>query len=253
MPGAPPMTITSPKLPLCCACWRTDCSRATLSPLASHARGGTCAATSAMARSSNHTWPAWSRPWAVNTPGFRVSRHSVCVAITASSPSRVPWSASSPVGRSTASRAPACALSRRTASARAPSGPRVLPRPSRASMAKSACACEGSAVSMVTPASCARNSEAAASGGRREAVPTLVTLTRLPAWCRCSAASKPSPPLLPGPAAIQMRCACGASASASRARPWPALRIRPCGGQRAADCASTWREPVPSYSGQERS
>ena len=69
-------------------------------------------------------------------------------------------------------------------------------------------------------------------GGRMRFIPSQVTSGSLPHCFRCIAASKPSPPLLPGPQATQIVRACGASASASRATARPARCISVCGAGR---------------------
>ena len=71
---SPPKMATSPKLPLwlrCILCCRTQPSAPD-----SLALGGSVAVRSTP-RSSNHTWPALSRPSPVNNPGFRVNKARV--------------------------------------------------------------------------------------------------------------------------------------------------------------------------------
>jgi hypothetical protein len=75
MPGAPPTTATSPKLPLCARMQPPVALRRAAQP----GRGG----PGITPRRSSQTVPAWSRPWPVWQPGFRLSRASVCVARTA--------------------------------------------------------------------------------------------------------------------------------------------------------------------------
>jgi hypothetical protein len=64
-----------------------------------------------------------------------------------------------------------------------------------------------------------------ASGGKRLSSPAKVTTGKKPRCRNCAAASKPSPPLLPGPQATQIVRACGAMAIASRATARPARCI----------------------------
>ena len=241
MPGAPPTTATSPKLPLCAAC--------------SRCRGGGGPASTAVPSPvgtpsvCSQTRPAWSRPWPVKSPGFSVSSDNVACARTATPPSATPVSACSPEGRSTASTVAGPLLSRWMASAIAPSGARRVPRPSRASMARSpASPCQPGV--MGTPADTACAWAQAASAGRRAASPKNATCTALPARCRCSAATKPSPPLLPGPASTCTRCACGAQASASCATARPARCISACGALPASACCSVARDVAASCNGQ---
>ena len=202
---------------------------------------------------SSQTLPAWSRPSAVNRPGLSVSKASVCAARTACSPKRWPVSPHRPVGRSTASTGARPALSCCTASAMAPSGARHPPRPNSASMARSV-GCISKPVLpglmlMLTPACWAWASACCASAGWRVASPSKLTCTASPWACSQRAATRPSPPLLPGPAATQIRRACGATASASRARPRPARSIRVCWGWPARACASMRRLLTASHSG----
>jgi hypothetical protein len=148
-------------------------------------------------------------------------------------------SLSRPVGRSTASVGALLAFMRAIQSASAPSAGRCLPRPSRASIQRS-CALNpsGGERPALTPAARARRNEALVSAGAVRGSPSQVTTTRRPAWCRCMAASRPSPPLLPGPQAIHTVRAWGAQAMASRATDRPARCIRVWGGRWRAAAAS---------------
>ena len=168
-------------------------------------------------------------------------------------PCPAPVSAFSPEGRSTASTGAAAGAAWR--------------RPSRPARLPAAARCPGPAArrwpdptaagiwsANATPAARARCSEASASAGARASSPSQVTTGSLPQARRCSAASKPSPPLLPGPQAIQMVL------RVRRERPAPAA---PRPGRRAASaCAAArrgaqparWRaRPPTSNSGQRRS
>ena len=144
---SPPTMATSPRLPLWLACaW---CAAAGAPD--SQAVGGS--SPSGTARSSNQTVPQASRPCAVNSPGLRVSRLSVWVRLSvpnkllalvwpalaaikgvASGESRQPVSASSPLGTSTFRRSAGLLAMCASQSAMRPSGGRVAPMPSRASM-----------------------------------------------------------------------------------------------------------------------
>ena len=157
-----------------------------------------------------------------------------------------PVSAFRPLGTSTARHGavPACIRSSQCCICAVPgrAGSSVAPMPSRASIHRSN-SCGGPAAS-ATPAAKARWRDACASGGDwllPAGKPVHVTMTSLPHWCRCSAASKPSPPLLPGPQAIQMRWALGANASARRATARPARCIKVWGSRVAAASCSIWR------------
>ena len=194
MPLAPPTTMASPKLPLCCACSRgADKVRA-----ASHPASSMALALAATPRSSNHTHPAWSRPCAVNRPGLSVSSASVCVARTATA-GTAPLSLCRPDGTSTASTGRPLSLSRFAAAASAPSSARLTPRPSSASTVRSACTRAGISGNTGTPASCACCQAWRASSGLRAGSPTITSRASLPQPRSSAAATKPSPPLLPGP------------------------------------------------------
>ena len=257
---SPPMTATSPKLPLWLA-WASDdrAGRCAVSAPSSRAQGVTLTG-STTPRSSNQTSPAASRPCAVNSPGLRVSRLKQKVAsANAATPqeaikSVAPVSLSSPVGTSTDSRAAVLVRIRSSQSVisavPALDGSSRAPMPSNASMQKSKSG--GGWEAMRTPADTARCRAAAASGGAvvlPSGRPVQVTTTFLPHWCRCSAASNPSPPLLPGPHATQMQRACGASASASRATARPARCIKVFGASAAAACRSICRVAATLKSG----
>ena len=182
---------------------------------------------------SNQTWPHWSRPCPVNRPGFNVSRLKQNCAVTHSAPA-CPVSAFRPVGTSTASTGAEPAPRAAIHCAMRPSGTRAAdaaPMPSSASMPRSNCA--GGASANRTPASSARWYDRAASAGAVPGVPSHVTTTCLPQPCSCRAASRPSPPLLPGPQATHRVWACGATASASRATDRPARCIKVWGGKPA--------------------
>jgi len=79
---------------------------------------------------------------------------------------------------------------------------------------------------MSMPACVARSKARRASVGMRCGSHSRLTCTVRPMCCSWMAASSPSPPLLPGPATIQIRRACGAVASASRAAARPARSIK---------------------------
>jgi hypothetical protein len=135
------------------------------------------------------------------------------------------------------------------ASAIGPCGARATPRPSSASIARSI-GPSGAAGAIATPAARASASARAASGGSRAGSPCRLTHTSRPMRCRWMAATSPSPPLLPGPAAIQIRPACGARARARRATPRPARCINACGGRPASASASIARDAAASCTGQ---
>ena len=164
-----------------------------------------------------------------------------------------PVSAFKPLGTSTASSGAGVACSRASTSAKRPSGGRVAPMPSSASMQKS-CAPRpaGGASAKRTPASRARCQAAWASGGALAGSPSQVTTGFKPQACRCTAASSPSPPLLPGPQAIHTQRACGLMASASRATARPARCISVCAGRAAAAACSMRRVVAVSYSAAAR-
>ena len=185
-------------------------------------------------RAPNHTSPAQSLPLAVKRPGFKVNRLKVnrplvpmlrsifAIDLGANSLLDVPLSAFRPLGTSTARQGTElfCIRSSQCCICAVPTlaGSSVAPMPNSASIDRSN-ACGASAAS-ATPAARARCRDAYASGGDLHlpsGKPVQVTMTSLPHWCRCSAASKPSPPLLPGPQAIQMRRAFGVNANARRA------------------------------------
>ena len=111
----PPMTSTSPKLPLWLA-WRRAANPAVIGAAGwcSQAVGaglGRAMGSCPRPRSSNQIWPAASRPSAVNRPGFKVSRLRVwrcwwlglwCGVCGAYPACHRPVSACSPLGKSTA-------------------------------------------------------------------------------------------------------------------------------------------------------
>ena len=213
-------------------------------------------------RSCHHTCPAASLPWAVNSPGFNVNRLSVCCAVPGfaavlrvegSSPGAYwPVSASSPEGTSTASTG--AALLRSCASQCASTVPRAepdgvclvddrTPMPSRASMHRSCSVRSVGGVSAHTMfVQCrAFSQDWRASGGNVSVVPSQLMTTLRPARAKWCAASSPSPPLLPGPQAIQIVRACGAMACASCATARPARCIKVCGANWAAMACSRRR------------
>ena len=145
-----------------------------------------------------------------------LSPEDAFVAFTASTP----VSAFRPDGTSMLNRGASVARMCCSHSAILPSGARAEPMPRRASIAKSCCA--GGSSTMTTPASRARRSDALASAGKRASSPQKVTTGAKPRRCNSRAASKPSPPLFPGPQAIQTMRACGAIAIARRAVAMPA-------------------------------
>ena len=249
----PPSTTTSERLPLWLACIRTTCAPGESPRPASQAETATSVGR-AHCRSSNQTAPARSRPWAVNRPGLRLSNDSVwrgpggCPAVH--SPVcewNWPVSASSPLGTSTHRQGAFDWWSRRSQSASGLSGTRVTPIPSMASMPRSQFL--GGSTLNRTPADCASASAYAASGGVVAPANKVTTTSRpapaaLAAWCSNRAATKPSPPLLPGPQAIQMQRARGTRACARRATASPARAVSVCGGSALAEACSAARVAV---------
>ena len=164
-----------------------------------------------------------------------------------------PVSASNPVGTSTANTGARDALISAIQPAIWPSISRggeveELPIPSSASMQKSNSS--RGASTKVTPASRARWYDIAASGGALSSLEQSVTTGDLPQSFKCIAASRPSPPLLPGPQAIQNVLAFGASARASLAVERPARCISAWGVSMACAACSIWRVMAVSYSGR---
>jgi hypothetical protein len=172
MPGAPPTTATSPKLPLCDACSRPGHRGVP----ASQAQG----VPASTPRRSSQTVPAWSRPWPVWQPGFRDSRASVCVARTAASPNSMPVSACRPEGRSTANTSPGWRLQSANGIGDGPRWRAIRSQAEHASMCRSACGTRPVHVVMDTPAACASCKACAASVGRREASPKQTHLHTAP-------------------------------------------------------------------------
>ena len=246
MPRAPPTTATSPWWPLCDECGRggelgQPLSQAVASP------AGT-------PRVSNHTWPAWSRPSAVKHPGLRVSSDKVFWARTSGPPRAAPVSGFRPEGTSTASTGACCWFRVLMAWAMSPVTARVAPRPSKASMARSqrgSCAAPWLSHGCIdTPAAAAMAQAAAASGGKAAESPSSHTRTSLPLARRCRAATRPSPPLFPGPANTCTILACGAMASARRATARPAACINAPGECSAVASVSAARVAAELCSGQ---
>ena len=221
---------------------------------------GACEA-GATPRSSSHTSPAASRPAAVKNPGLRQSRLRVCrgaraecraswsCVTTAKPGANCPVSASSPLGKSTArtgtglcSRACRQATSRASGVRAGAVGEEDTPMPNKASIHRSmAVDGAGGWSSHCTPQACARCQEAMASAGAWSGWPSHVTNTWRPLRCSCIAASRPSPPLLPGPHAIHTVRAWGARAWAKRATATPARCIRVWRGNVAAAACSMQR------------
>ena len=188
MPGAvsdaawPPTINTSPWLPLWALCGGLRESAWPAMPT-SQASGGD--ADEATPRSSNHTSPAASRPWAVNSPGFKVSSERVWrgpLGVGADQCSgHWPVSAFRPLGRSTHNTGARPRWSACRCAANTPVGARHAPMPSKASMAKSKLS--GGCGARLTPAANACAQAAAASLGSRAGSPAKVTSTRVwPPW-----------------------------------------------------------------------
>ena len=261
----PPITITSPKLPLWLA-W----ARAAFSPIgccwpASHAvTGGSVGGTTP--RSSSQTFPAASRPWAVKRPGLSVRSESVCLGPgrkcgdVSAVGSSAPVSAFSPLGKSTHRTSSGVVRSRDSQAPSRPSTGRMAPMPIKASIARSNSS--GGCSANSTPLCCAAASAWRASAGRRlssdeSRVQWVTTTLGEPPWacahrCRWAAATRPSPPLLPGPQATQMVRACGRSASASRATESPARDIRAWMGRCASASCSMRRVVSTLYRASRR-
>lgn len=166
-----------------------------------------------------------------------------------------PVSPSRPEARSTQSTAQAhcrtwaSSCSKRCFSVEAlPEGRGLSPMPSSASIHRS-CGprSAGASCSHCAPACLALSREICASEGSSAGARTSLTMIRT--WgsmvLSCAAASKPSPPLLPGPQAIQIRCAWGLlPAPVWR---WQGLHAPSVGGE-----AGVWRNPARSGAWRRR-
>ena len=185
--------------------------------------------------------PQKSRPWAVNRPGFSARNESVARAFT-QAPGVWPVSAIKPLGISAAMMSPLPVSIACIAARGAPVGASRRPMPMSASMHASQCM--GGPCCMTTPAACARCSDAAASAGSGWGESGKDIHTFLPSCCKCLAASKPSPPLLPRPQATQTVWACGTYANVSCAKASPARCIKVWAGRAHANWASTVRNAL---------
>ncbi len=146
--------------------------------------------------SARRTSPHRVRPGSSTCPGFSRKNVTVQVACT-TGPVLAPVLPSRPLGTSTATTGLPAALMAATTSAAVPSSGRDRPAPNRASMMRSASASvAGLSGSTGSPQ---RSAMAAASPRRASRLPSRPRRTRYPCSRRSRAATKPSPPLLPGP------------------------------------------------------
>ena len=187
--------------------------------------------------SARRTSPHRVRPGSSTCPGFSRKNVTVQVACT-TGPALAPVLPSRPLGTSTATTGLPAALMAATTSAAVPSSGRDRPAPNRASMTRSASASvAGLSGSTGSPQ---RSAMAAASPRRASRLPSRPRRTWYPCSRRSRAATKPSPPLLPGPHTTAIAApARGASAAAASATARPAFSISvspgtPCAMARAS-------------------
>ena len=200
-------SATSPKLPLCCA-WRRGARRAPASAPASQRVGGVAGGVDAEVVEPDRARRGRG-PAPVKRPGFERQQRQRVVgahAGVAERPAGVGVQAGRQVDRQHRA-GQGVELRDRVRPAR-PRARGWRPMPSSASIARS-CASSGAAQRRRR---CARRQRArvpARRPHRPAAAPASPSEHELdtccPARCRCTAASKPSPPLLPGPAAIHTR------------------------------------------------
>ena len=151
--------------------------------------------------SATTTSPHSVRPGKSRWPGFLREKVTVSAARTAISPMSAPLSPETPLGTSTAATARPPALTASTAARAAPSSGRDRPAPNKASMTSSAPPNRPgtAASSRASTAPSQRPAWCAASPLSRSRAPSRARRTDQPAAARWRAATKPSPPLLPGP------------------------------------------------------
>ena len=140
--------------------------------------------------------PAKSRPGSSRCPYLRRAKVTVAAARKAP-PSTAPVSPWMPLGISTETQGrPRAALASASASAAPPSG-RARPAPNRASTTSGSPSSNARSSGSIAPSH--RAATAAASPLRRSRAPISPRRTGQPASASSRAATKPSPPLLPGP------------------------------------------------------
>ncbi len=155
----------------------------------------------AIPMSATRTVPQWSRPGRSTWPTLQRKKVTVSAAFTAR-PITAPVVPLIPLGRSTAQTQDAGFMASIMARA-TPSTGRSRPAPNSASMMTSAGINAAGAAAVVGP--CQRCAANAASPLSRSRFPTRRMRTRYPRSARMRAATKPSPPLLPGPATTATR------------------------------------------------
>ena len=181
---------------------------------------------SGMPISATTTGPHNCRPGMSRCPGLRRKKVTVRVACTAR-PFTSPVSPSRPEGTSTASTGLAAALTAAIIRAAAPSTGRDRPAPKIASMIRSAPAMTSGANGSISRAQ--REAMAAASPRSVSLSPRRQSRTATPASAMSRAATKPSPPLLPGPQSTTIEPSAGSMrrASSATARPACSISVRP--------------------------
>ena len=193
--------------------------------------------------SARRTSPHNSRPGSSRCPGFMRKKVTVRVACT-TAPSARPVVPSRPLGTSTASTGLPDALMAATTSAATPSSGLDSPAPNSASTMRSAPA-KVADVSFRPPPPSA-SATAAASPVSRSREPRSPTRTRYPCSRNSRAATKPSPPLFPGPHTTAIAAPLRATRSmASSATARPAASMRESPGTPAA-IASASARPISS-------
>ena len=217
MPRAPPSTTRSPKLPLC-VLRRRGASRSANSagPFSTACAASWCKPSAPSM--STRTAPAWSQPSPVCRPGLLPRKVMVCVAVTAApcGPTMVPVSASRPLGTSIASTGQSSDAVHTASSRACPVKARARPMPNSASTTRRQGRPGGIASTKRTCASPARCRARPVSNEGVALPARCSTSTSKPSRARCAATSRPSPPLLPGPARTSTAPP-GSPASSSRA------------------------------------
>ena len=182
--------------------------------------------------SATVTAPQSSRPGSSRWPGFLRKKVTVRSARKTTSPSTAPLSPESPLGTSTATTGRARARTASAARRAAPSSGRVRPAPNRASITSGV----PSSREPTWSASSARPSTApfqraacaAASPCKPSREPMRASRTAAPASDKTRAATKPSPPLLPGPQSTRTgRPGQPSRAAAATAAPAFSMRATP--------------------------
>ena len=176
--------------------------------------------------SATRTAPHLSLPGSSRWPGFLRKKVTVAVACT-TGPAACPVVPSSPLGTSTARTGLPAPLMAATASAAAPSMVRERPAPNMASMMTSAPLSAAAGRVSISPSQ--RPAMAAASPRRASRLPSSHTRTPWPCSRSIRAATKPSPPLLPGPqrTATEKRAPPSSAAAAATARPAASISAKP--------------------------